>query len=75
MPGSAWNWPASHLRHAPMPGLGATVPGLHGVCAVLPVGAKWPGAVGVQSPALLRLVEVEYEPSEHGSAAAAPSVQ
>jgi len=51
------------------------VPGLHGVCSVLPVGAKWPGAVGVQLPALVRLVEVEYEPSAHGSAAAAPSAQ
>ena len=58
-----------------MLGLGATVPGLHGVCSVLPVGAKWPASVGVQSPALLRLVEVEYEPAAHGSAAAAPGAQ
>jgi len=36
------------------------VPELHGVCCVLPVGAKWPAAVGVQSPALVRLVEVEW---------------
>ena len=75
LPGSAWYLPASHLSHAPMLGLGATVPGLHGVCSVLPVGAKWPGAVVVQSPALVRLVEVEYEPSAHGSAAAAPAAQ
>ena len=74
-PGSAWKVPATHLTHELMPALGATVPGLHGVCSMLPVGAKWPGAVGVQSPALVRLVEVEYEPPAHGSAAAAPSGQ
>ena len=74
-PGVAWKVPASHLRHAPMLALGATVPGLHGVCCVLPVGAKWPAAVGVQSPALVRLVEVECEPAAHGSAAAAPAAQ
>ena len=51
------------------------MPGLHGVCAVLPVGAKWPAAVVVQPLALVRLVEVEYEPSAHGSAAAAPAAQ
>ena len=38
-PGVAWKVPASHLRHAPMLALGATVPGLHAVCSVLPVGA------------------------------------
>jgi len=31
--------PAAHLVHAPMLLLGATVPGLHGVCIVLPVVA------------------------------------
>ena len=39
-PGWSWKVPASHPSHAPMPALGATVPGLHGVCSVLPVGAK-----------------------------------
>ena len=61
LPGSAWNLPASHLRHAPMLDLGATVPGLHSVWWVLPVGAKWPLAAGVHSAALVRLVAVEYE--------------
>ena len=42
---------------------------------MLPVGAKWPGAVFVQPSALVRLVEVEYEPAVHGSAAAAPAAQ
>ena len=38
-PGVAWKVPASHLLHAPMLALGATVPGLHSVCWVLLVGA------------------------------------
>ena len=67
--------PASHLTQELMLASGATVPGLHLVCSMLPVGAKWPGAVFVQSSALVRLVEVEYEPSAHGSAAAAPAAQ
>ena len=67
--------PSGHALHAPMLALGANMPGLHGVCSVLPVGAKWPASVVVQSSALLRLVEVEYEPAAHGSAAAAPAAQ
>ena len=51
------------------------MPGLHLVCSALPVGAKWPAPVLVHSPALVRLVEPEYEPSAHGSAALAPSGQ
>ena len=51
------------------------MPGLHLVCSVLPVGAKWPGSVLVQSLALVRLVAFEYEPSLHGSGALAPSGQ
>ena len=51
---------------------GATVPGLHSVWCVLPVGAKWPLAVGVHSAALVRLIEAEYEPSLHDSGADAP---
>jgi hypothetical protein len=31
--------PSGHTLHAPMLALGANVPGLHGVCAVLLVGA------------------------------------
>ena len=39
LPGSAWYVPAAQLTHAPMLVAGATVPGLHGVCLVLPVDA------------------------------------
>ena len=54
---------------------GLGVPALHGICSVLPVGAKWPGVVSVQSLARVRLVALEYEPSLHGSGALAPSGQ
>eukprot|EP00964_Phaeocystis_antarctica_P154216 scaffold122818_cov54-Phaeocystis_antarctica.AAC.1 len=64
--------PAAHGTHAPSPFVLATVPGLHGVCCVLPVGAKWPASVSVHSLALVRLVELECVPSAHGSAALAP---
>ena len=74
-PGVAWKVPASHLRHAPMFELGATVPGLHLVCSVLPVGAKEPASVFVHSLELVRLVAFENVPSLHGSAALAPSGQ
>ena len=75
LPSLPWNVPASHLTHVAMLAFGATVPGLHLVCSVLPVGAKWPASVSVHSLALVRLVEMEYEPSLHGSAALAPSGQ
>eukprot|EP00964_Phaeocystis_antarctica_P123596 scaffold87284_cov67-Phaeocystis_antarctica.AAC.11 len=39
LPSSAWYLPASHLTHVAMLTFGATVPGLHAVCMVLPVGA------------------------------------
>ena len=71
-PGVAWKVPASHLRHEPMLALGATVPGLQGVCSVLPVGAKWPLSVSVHSLRLVRLTESEYEPGKHGSATEVP---
>jgi hypothetical protein len=67
--------PAAHGEQAPLPVLGWTVPALHGICSVLPVGAKWPGVVSVQSLARVRLVALEYEPSLHGSGALAPSGQ
>ena len=38
-PSWSWKLPAAHLEHVPMPAVGATVPGLHLVCAVLPVDA------------------------------------
>eukprot|EP00966_Prymnesium_polylepis_P192484 4461461-Prymnesium_polylepis.1 len=43
--------------------------------AVLPVGLKKPGSVGVQSAALVRSVALEYVPARHGSAADAPALQ
>ena len=54
---------------------GAAVPVAQGVGCVLPIDAKKPGMVGVHSAKLVRLVAVEYEPSLHGIAAAAPSMQ
>ena len=54
---------------------GANVPGLQGVCWVLPVDAKKPTSVVVHWSALLRSVRCEYEPSLHGSGADAPSAQ
>ena len=67
--------PAAHGTQVPCPFVLAAVPGLHGVCCVLPVGAKWPASVSVHSLALVRLVELEYVPSLHGSAALAPLEQ
>ena len=67
--------PAAHGTQVPCPFVLAAVPGLHGVCCVLPVGAKGPASVSVHSLALVRLVELEYVPSLHGSAALAPSGQ
>ena len=72
---TSWKVPSVHGTQVPNPFVLATVPGLHGVCCVLPVGAKWPTPVSVHSLALVRPVEMEYEPSVHGSAAAAPSAQ
>eukprot|EP00964_Phaeocystis_antarctica_P013588 scaffold7455_cov72-Phaeocystis_antarctica.AAC.2 len=74
-PSSAWYLPAAHLSHAPWPAMGWTVPGLHLVCSVLPVGAKLPLSDGVHSLGPVRLVEIEYEPSAHGSGALAPAGQ
>ena len=64
--------PAVHGTQVPNPCVLATVPGLHGVCCVLPVGEKWPTSVLVHAPALVRLVELECVPSAHGSGALAP---
>ena len=74
-PSLAWYVPAAHLSHVAMLALGATVPGLHAVCLVLPVGAKWPSSVPVHSLRLLRLAETEYEPGNHGRATEVPSGQ
>ena len=74
-PDAFMNLPAAQLSHLGCLLCGCTVPALHGVCSVLPVGAKWPGSVSVQSLASVRLVALEYEPSLHGSGALAPSGQ
>ena len=37
------------MTHEPMLALGATVPGLHAVCWEIPLAAKEPGCVGMQS--------------------------
>ena len=52
-PDAFMNLPAAQLSHLGCLLLGCTVPALHGVCAVLPVGAKWPASVAVHSSALL----------------------
>ena len=53
------NLPAPHLLHVSCAFSGCTVPALHGVGSVLPVGAWKPGTVGVQSAAELRSVLLE----------------
>eukprot|EP00964_Phaeocystis_antarctica_P008198 scaffold4416_cov65-Phaeocystis_antarctica.AAC.6 len=55
--------------------MGWTVPGPHLVCSVLPVGAKLPFSDSVHSLGSVRLVEIEYEPSAHGSGLLAPAGQ
>jgi len=55
--------------------LGATVPGLHSICSVLPVGEKWPASVSVHSLGPVRSVKPEYVPFAHGSGALAPAGQ
>ena len=74
-PSPAWYLPATHLTHVAMLAFGATVPGLHLVCCVLPVGAKWPGMVSEHSLALVRFMASECEPASHGSGALAPAEQ
>ena len=51
------------------------MPAAHGVCAVLPVDAKWPRSESVHMLLFTRSVAVEYVPSSHGRAADAPSLQ
>ena len=67
--------PAAHGKQVPLPVSGWTVPALHLVCSVPPVGAKWPISVGVHSVAFVSLVELECEPLGHGSGADAPTGQ
>jgi len=74
-PDAFMNLPAAQLSHFGCLLRFCTVPALHGVCSVLPVGAKWPSSVALHSSALVRLVAFEYEPSSHGSGALAPSGQ
>jgi len=67
--------PAAHGTQVPLLAMGWTVPGLHLVCSVLPVGEKWPASDSLHSLGLVRLVKPEYVPSAHGSGALAPSGQ
>ena len=67
--------PAAQLSHLGCLLRGCTVPALHGVCSVLPVGEKWPASVSMHSLALVRFVAFEYEPFAHGSGVLAPSGQ
>jgi hypothetical protein len=61
-PAESWYLPGSQRVHASKPDPGATVPGAHSVGAMLLVGLKKPGAVGVHSAALVRVVELECVP-------------
>ena len=74
-PDAFMNLPAAQLSHLGCLFPGCTVPALHGVCSVLPVGAKWPASVSTHSLSLVRFVAFEYEPFAHGSGALAPSGQ
>ena len=74
-PVAFWYVPGSHCTQAPSRPTAATVPAAHAVCSVLPVGLKCPGAVGLHSAALVRLVKLEKLPSSHGRGAAEPSLQ
>ena len=41
--------PAAHGTQVPLLAMGWTVPGLHLVCSVLPVGEKWPASDSMHS--------------------------
>eukprot|EP00966_Prymnesium_polylepis_P082416 1908530-Prymnesium_polylepis.2 len=64
-----------HCSHAPRRTVGATVPAVHCVGRMLPAVLKEPGLVGVQSAALVRTIEVEYDPCPHGIGADEPTSQ
>ena len=64
-PVSFWKVPSTHGSHEAALVLGATVPGLHAVCSVLPVVAKEPGSVGVQSSSVVRSIAFERVPAGH----------
>jgi hypothetical protein len=66
-----WYVLAGQSAHFDVLALGATVPGLHGVCSSLPVVAKKPGVACVHWVMFVRLVAGEYVPPLHGSAALA----
>ena len=75
VPVSLAKYPSGHAGHDAAPEWFTAVPAPHGVCSVLPVGAKWPASVAVHSSALVRSVAFEYDPSAQGSEAPAPSGQ
>ena len=58
-PVSFINVPGRHLLHVGCSSSSCTVPGLHAVCSMLPVGAKWPAVVLLHSPAMARSVMLE----------------
>ena len=74
-PAAAWYLPGSHLVQTSKPQPSDTVPAAHGVGATLPVGLKKPGPVDVQSAALVRLDELEYDPPGQGAGSTEPSTQ
>ena len=49
MPLYDWNSPPAQMVHSKRPEWLLTVPGAQGVCAVLPLTAKYPALAGVQS--------------------------
>ena len=61
--------------HAALPLDDVKLPGAQSVCVVAPVEHDEPAGQSVHSPADVRLVELEYEPASHGSAALAPAGQ
>ena len=70
-----WNVPDGHRLHLPLRSCAAWLPAAHGVGMVEPVVHACPAGHASHLAALVRLVRLEYEPSLHGSAAAAPSTQ
>ena len=52
-PDAFMNLPAAQLSHLGCLLRSCTEPALHGVCSVLPVGAKWPASVAVHSSVLV----------------------
>ena len=67
--------PGAQRSHSDCPFVPANVPGEHGVAAVLPVVAKWPGSASVHSLAAARSILLEYDPAGQGSGTLVPAGQ